>query len=302
MAGKKISPQAVLALKEALAVLFWKKDELRDFVKLTVTNKSIINTIDWVNPTKRESAKELIERMTNRPDIYNDDLISLFMAIADFTDLSHLDYWDENGTLKLRAKEAIERVRNQIKGYIELTKEEESARKRKIETEKRIAKSASLEEELNELKNQFYTIAAETNHQKRGYDLEKFLNELFALWELDPKKSFKIVGEQIDGAFTYDGTDYLIEAKWKKQVDRADIAAFCSKVDSKLKIAMGLLVTIEGVTPEAIAPHFKSIIIMDGADISAIVEGRVTLKDLLYKKRRKAVETGEIFVSFFNLM
>ena len=31
MTNKKISPQAVLALKEALSVITWKKDDLRDF-------------------------------------------------------------------------------------------------------------------------------------------------------------------------------------------------------------------------------------------------------------------------------
>ena len=73
--------------------------------------------------------------------------------------------------------------------------------------------------------------------QKRGYDLEKFLNELFQLYELDPKASFKIHSERIDGAFMFDATDYLLEAKWKRQVDRNDLATFCYKVETKLKIA-----------------------------------------------------------------
>lgn len=64
---------------------------------------------------------------------------------------------------------------------------------------------------------------------------------------------------------------------------------------------MGLFVTIEGLTKEAISPHFNSIIIMDGSDISAIVEGRVSLPDLLYKKRRKAAETGKIYLKFNEL-
>ena len=34
MRNKKISPQAVLALKEALSVITWKKDDLKDFLKL----------------------------------------------------------------------------------------------------------------------------------------------------------------------------------------------------------------------------------------------------------------------------
>ncbi len=297
---KKISPQAILALKEALAIIFWKKDDLKDFIKLTLEKSLIVSTINW-DGTKRESVKELIERMTNRPDLYQQDLLNLILAVSDFTEFPHLKFWDDDGSKQRSAKEAVEKLRTQTKGYIQITKEQDEARQRREEVEKRIAKKKSLDEEIENLKVKFQSIASNKNLQKRGYDLEIFLNELFLLYELDPKGSFKIHGEQIDGAFTFDGTDYLLEAKWKHQVNRGDLAAFCYKVETKLKIAMGLLVTIEGVTAEAISEHFKSIIIMDGADITAIVEGRVTFPDLLYKKRRKAAETGNIYVNYFNL-
>jgi hypothetical protein len=58
---------------------------------------------------------------------------------------------------------------------------------------------------------------------------------------------------------------------------------------------------MEGLTKEAISPDFKSIIIMDGLDIISILEGRVSLPDLLYKKRRRATETGKIYVSYCDL-
>ena len=298
--NKKISPQAILALKEALSVIFWKKDDLKDFIKLSLNNSAIVGTINW-NGTKRESVKELIERMTNRSDIYKDDLMNLLLAVTDLTDFPQLEFWDEDGSKKRKAKDAVERLRKHTKGYIEITKEQEEARKRKQDNEKKIAKNKSLETELLELKEKFNKIASNTNFQQRGFDFEKFLNELFLLYELDPKGSFKNYGEQIDGAFTFDGTDYLLEAKWKQQVNRGELASFTYKVESKLKIAMGLFISIEGLTSEAISPNFKSIIIMDGIDIVAILDGRVTLPDLLYKKRRTANETGKIYVPFGKL-
>ena len=298
--NKKISPQAIFSLKEALSVIFWKKDDLKDFIKLAINNKAIVGTINW-NVTKRESVKELIERMTSLPDIYQEDLINLLLAVTDITDFSYLKFWDEDGSKTKRAKEAIELLRKHTKGYLQITKEQQEALQRKQEIERKIAKNKTLEEELNKLKGLFNKIAMNTNFQQRGFDFEKFLKELFLLFELDPKGSFKNYGEQIDGAFTFDGTDYLLEAKWKQQVNRGDLASFTYKVESKLKIAMGLLITIEGVTPEAISPDFKSIIIMDGTDIIAILDGRVTLPDLLYKKRRTANETGKIYVPFGKL-
>jgi hypothetical protein len=298
--NKKISAQAILALKEALSIIFWKKDELKDFVKLTLKHSAIVGTINW-DVTKRESVKELIERMINRPDIYKEDLINLIIAVTDFVDFPHLKFWDEDGTKRKKAHQAVEELRIHTKGYNQITAEYEEAQKRRTESERKIIKNKSLNDELNVLKESFNELIKKEDFQQRGYDLEKLLNELFLLYELNPRGSFKNYGEQIDGAFTFDGTDFLLEAKWKKQVNRSDLASFCSKVESKLKIAVGLFVTMEGLTKEAIAPEFKSIIIMDGLDIFSILEGHVSLPDLLYKKRRTATETGKIFVSYYEL-
>lgn len=299
-AKKKISPQAIMALKEALSVIFWKKDDLKDFLKLTIENKTIISTISW-SGLKRETVKELIERMTSSLDIYETDLMALLLNVTDKTDFPELEFWDDDGSKTKKAKLAVDNLRKQTVGYIQLTKEEELAKQRRKETEKRIAKKASIEEELQELKDLFNKLATNSNFQQRGFQFEKFLNNLFLLYELDPKSSFKNYGEQIDGAFTFDSTDYLLEAKWKQQVNRTDLASFTYKVESKLKIAMGLLISVDGLTPEAISPEFKSIIVMDYIDIMAILDGRISLPDLLYKKRRKAIETGNIYISYDKL-
>jgi hypothetical protein len=59
---------------------------------------------------------------------------------------------------------------------------------------------------------------------------------LFELFDLDPKASFKNLGEQIDGAFSLEGTDYLFEAKWQKEmVNKADLVVFSDKVKTKLE-------------------------------------------------------------------
>lgn len=297
---KKISPQAVLALKEALSVIFWKKEDLQDFIKLSIDNKIIIGTINWTG-TKREAVKELIERMINRQDIYRNDLIHLLIAVTDFTDFSNLKHWDDDGSKTKKAQDAVTNLRIHTKGYIQLTQEQEEAKKRKVESEKKIIQSKTLNEELTSLKARFHIMTSGKDPNKRGYELEKFLYDLFLLYELNPKGSFKNYGEQIDGAFTFQGIDYLLEAKWKKQVDRGELATFCYKVETKFKTAVGLMVTIDGLTKEAISPDFKSIIVMDVIDIMAILDERISLTDLLVKKKRRASETGNIYVNYTQL-
>lgn len=294
---KKIAPEAIALLKDALSVIYWRKEELRDYLKVVLEQNLIVSNLDW-GLTKREVVKELIGRMVNRKDMYENDLMALFLAVTNFDNFSNLKHWDDDGSKTKKAKEAVANLRKVTKGYIQISRDKEDIAKRKQESEKLIQKSRSLQDDLDKLKSQFGEIASNTNHQKRGYLLEKFLYDLFLLHDLEPKGGFKSNGEQIDGAFTFHNSDYLLEAKWSRQVDRNDLADFCHKVETKLKSALGLLVTIDGVTSQAISPYFRSIIIMDGMDIISVLDGRITLNDLLFKKRRKAIETGNIYVNF----
>lgn len=298
--SKKISPQAIVALKEALPILYWKKEQLQDFLKITIINNQILNYIDW-NGTKRASIKELIDRMINRMDIYEDDLINLFIAATDIDNFDHLKFWDDDGSKRKAAKSAVLTLRGFTNGFITLSKEKEESEKRKIEFEKKLIAQKNHKEELQKLYSDFKKIAANKNFQQRGYELEKFIQSLFGLFEFETTKAYKLEGEQIDGSFLFEGATYLLEAKWKSQVDRNDLASFCYKVETKFKTALGLLITIDGVTSEAISPYFKSIIIFDGVDMISVLEGLVTLPDLISKKKKKADETGNIYLNFHSL-
>ena len=49
----------------------------------------------------------------------------------------------------------------------------------------------------------------------RGFAFERFLDELFTAFKLAPRRSFRLVGEQIDGSFHLASETYLLEAKWQ---------------------------------------------------------------------------------------
>lgn len=51
--------------------------------------------------------------------------------------------------------------------------------------------------------------------QRRGYEFEKFLRELFDVYGLSARASFRLVGEQIDGSCVIHNNTYLLEAKWQ---------------------------------------------------------------------------------------
>lgn len=161
------------------------------------------------------------------------------------------------------------------------------------------ANTRALTQKLDELKVTFYDLHAATNPQQRGRDFEDWLNELFMLFELLPRRSFTLQGEQIDGAFTHATDNYIVEARWwKKPVERADLAVFETKVRAKGKNALGLFVSMNGFTSGALNAYRTStpFIVMEGGHLLAVIEQRIGLDELLDRMKRHMDETGDCYL------
>lgn len=291
---QNISGAALIALKEALTYIYWKKDDLKLFIYHTIHHKSFVDTLDMTK-YKREIAGEIVDRMSNRLDLYFDDLLLLLKAVADMCDFSHLKQWEDADKKIMKAKESVEALRKHTKGYFKKIEESEEAETRKRDYQSKITKALFFQNELERLKSEFETMCRSTNPQKRGFEFEKFLNELFNLFDLDPKCSYKIDGEQIDGAFTHENQDYLVEAKWdSKAMPKSTLHAFSGKVKEKLTTTLGLFIAVNGFSEDCIKRDNSNIILMDYSDIIMVVENRIDLKRLIYLKRQHASQTGII--------
>jgi len=142
--------------------------------------------------------------------------------------------------------------------------------------------------------------------QARGYAFERFLNELFTFYKLNPRSSFRIVGEQIDGSFQLGSDTYLVEAKWRdKQIGQNELLIFQGKVGGKSTWSRGLFVSYSGFTSDGLQAFSRgrptSIIGMNCQDIFFILEGELTLIEAINRKARRAAETGEFFISVYGL-
>lgn len=140
--------------------------------------------------------------------------------------------------------------------------------------------------------------------QPRGYAFEKLLKELFDKYGLMGRASFRLVGEQIDGSFEMNGETYLLEAKWTGlKVGAADLRSFNAKVEDKASWSRGLFVSNSGFSNDGLKAFgkSKSIICMDGFDVSEMLQNRLSFTDVLSRKVRKAAETGRPFISVRDL-
>jgi hypothetical protein len=129
---------------------------------------------------------------------------------------------------------------------------------------------------------------------------------LFDVFDLDPRASFRIEGEQVDGGFTLDASHFLLEARWRKQsATRDDLGSFKSKVDDKAENTLGLFISIEGFEPSALEKHSgrgSPLILAYGGDLLAVLEQRIDLVELLRRKYRHAAMTGEIFFAVDRIL
>lgn len=154
-------------------------------------------------------------------------------------------------------------------------------------------------EKLSELKTRFLQVS-QLKPQERGYALEKFLYDLFDIYGFNPRPSFRIVGEQIDGSIEFEHEFYLIEAKWQMQpIDQADILVLDGRVAGHSGIGRGIYITAGCFSPDGIAAYNRlrpsSIIGIDGQDLYFILEHALPLDGVLRRKIRWLVETGDFY-------
>lgn len=151
-----------------------------------------------------------------------------------------------------------------------------------------------------------YKDLRELEPQKRGYAFERFLNDWFSHEKLSPRGPFRLIGEQIDGSFVIDSDIYLLEAKWQDHsTSETDLLVFREKVEGKSTWSRGLFVSHAGFSKEGLIGFSRgrstNIIGMDGQDIYFILEGTMSLTEAIRRKSRHAAETGEFYISVYEL-
>ena len=302
--AKQLSPAAIMALKEALCSVYWYKSDLKGFLQLCLANPSLLQRFDWTN-YKRQIVSDLIDQLVSSPEQHIGDLTKICFEVSKMSAFPHLQSVDDAATKIKRAQDAVSTLKTLVDLQQSQDREDVEIKKRQAAAAQKLERNIAVRHKLDEIRVRYTQLVCSTNPQSRGFALEKVMYDVFELFDLDPKASFKNTGEQIDGAFTLDGTEYLFEAKWQQEaVNKADLAVFADKVRTKLENTLGVFLSIGGFSAEGVTAHQaggSAILLMDGGDLMAVLDERMDFVTLLLRKKRYAAQTGNIYLSYFQM-
>jgi hypothetical protein len=303
---KRIDPGAYNALVEALAVIYWNKRPWARFLRgVFRDHPEILSGLDFENVTKRETASEIVDILMSKEDEYQPFTISLMVSISNMKSFPNLMGHDDSDEKIRRAKNAVFELKKWTQVHSDIAQEHEDYSKKIEEAASTAAKNRAFSENIQKLMQQFRELHRATDPQKRGKDFEAFINQLFGLFDLEPRCSYSIKREQIDGSFSFDTDDYILEARWwKGPIGRSELDVFSKKVERKGKNTLGLYISINGFTEDAIEEysHSSPFISMDGLDFTMVLEERFRLDDLLKRKKRFFSETGSFYLPSRDLL
>lgn len=285
-----------LAMRDCILKVLWAKDDIVGFFK---TNSCTTSDIKALGDHKSKPRYAIVDAMFDHLAQKADEGLGPFRAmLQSLTSWSHFDpyYFD---TLKKLNRGDAERAIAHLKQLQEIR--DFKFKEEKKERDRREAAAKAPKQNLPELKNKFVALLqGEITGAARGYALEEVLQSLSKLSSLETTESFRVNGEQIDGAIKYDGEHYLIEAKWQeKAASNEPVYQFASKVEGKM-YGRGIFVSVQGYSEHVVLSLVtgKAIktIFVDGADLVIVLEGLIDFAQMLDRKIKAAQTKGLIYV------
>jgi hypothetical protein len=285
-------------MKDCILAIFWpRKDIVAFFAEHGCSKGDVSSVADFEKRSLSRPA--IVDIMFTTLGAKADGGLGEFRAMLHALLLwSHFDPY-YFGTLKkldiVVARQRLEHLR-QLQEIRDAKIQQERARRAAAE-----AATQSARAPLAEVRDAFLALYSSTDDaQKRGYSLEGILADLARIDGLHVTDSFRVNGEQIDGAVKFDGEHYLIEAKWQdKAASNEPLYQFAGKIEGKM-YGRGLFVSVHGFSEDVVGSLTlgKAIktVLVDGEDLTLVIEEQLSFSQLIDAKVKAAQTKGLIYV------
>ena len=306
---QKISAQAYQALRDALPAIMWHKRAFESFLRDALrSHPELLGGLDFNGATKRETADLLISRLADSENAYQQTIIDLMLDVATMTRFRDVEKIKEPDNRALRLEEAHDAV-GRLRTLTARYREEAEARERSVAAKApQSVKQAGIKkfsDELGAIRDRYMAMHSSNDPHQRGKVFEILLTDLFVLFDTEPRLSYSLAHEQIDGSLSFDTDDYIVEARWRRDAtSREHLDVFKSKVEHKGRNALGIFVSVNAFSSDALAQYQSSspFVVFTGEDLFMVLDGRIRLDDLLRAKKRHVNETGDCNLPARNLL
>lgn len=295
--AKKLSYQAKEKIVELSGACFWYWNRFYSFLDSCEVPKQLYNRYPKETYNKYNVMRNVLDVLEaqNHLDIIN-NIISAFYQMTNAIDKDNLD--NEKAKSLLNEFKTLVGT-NPIENEIKIKKEQEH----RIQKHNELAKKKEIDDSLSTLNKEFLNLFSNKTFtpQQRGFEFEKIFSELLRINEFNYSPPYKTDTEQIDGYFSFEKFDYLVELKWTSDsIKQKDLSIFDGKLKGKAQSTRGLFISINGFDQNSIFKFTGDspiIILMDGADLTYILSKRFSFYDALMIKATKLAKYGEIFYS-----
>lgn len=286
-----------LAMRECILNLLWPKDDLINFFRSNSCATSDIRAVgDHKTMHRYAIVDAMFDHLSRKPDEGLGQFRAMLQSLINWT---HFDSYYFDKLKKLNRTEA-ERAITHLKQLQEIRDHKIQEQRKKREQKEAEAKTPTTT--LPTLNSKFISLLqGEVTGARRGYELEEILQALSKLSSLETTESFRVNGEQIDGAMKYDGEHYIIEAKWQEKAAANEaVYQFAGKIEGKM-YGRGIFFSIHGfsenVVGSLIAGKAIKTIFVDGGDLVIVLEGLISFSDMLDRKIKAAQTKGLIYIN-----
>jgi restriction endonuclease len=274
---------------------FWYKEPLRQLLARAGVPAPLIEKY-WAE-SKYPMVRAILAELDSRGDpgiLVQRRIVQELASIRRITD-SSVD--------RMAAMEAIRALREAAseEGVLEdRSAETVRAKERRSTATARLEAFEAQQKDLARLCDMYGVLATRSDiAQQRGYDLEDLIGDLFKLYGIPYHPPYrKGTVEQTDGFFTFNGFQYLIEARWRKSPPPiGELRSFSLKVEAKIESTRGLFVSVAGFREEVLeeARPIRNLIYVNGQDLALMLEARPPLPQALTAKINQAAQRGIFF-------
>jgi len=158
------------------------------------------------------------------------------------------------------------------------------------------------------LLRRYDALVSSSDAHGRGFLLQDLLRDVFKYFDISVERSFtrNNGGEQIDGAFVFNGWHYIVESRWREKLaDGRQVDGLLGQVLRSGDQSMGVFFSINGWSTNV--PNLlkqnpnKVIILMDGQDFRVVLAGEITLQNLLEGKIRALNLKAEPYIGIESI-